>query len=209
MIIDILAELRKTHYGVTKEFNITGIRFDCNAMDDKFDDVLIFHNTSKAIISTATTVPGKFWTLHPMQGLAGTAHMVDGLYEDSHVLGIHGARYPGYAHEAWVQCGKIKYRQDVNKNGIIEESEPSKESWESGLNIHAALGENEKPVDRNSAGCQVSEFMSIHKQGVAMHKESTDIKKPISYLLLTAKEVSEFINIPVDKLKETLQELNV
>jgi len=136
-LVPLLNTMRNKFFGYPKEFNITGIRFDCQAMDNKFDDLLIFHNAATSIISIATTIPGKFWTLHPMQGVAGTAHMKPRLYEDSHVIGIHGAKYPGYAHEAWVQCGLIEYRQDIKHNGTIEISEPTKQSYETRLNIQA------------------------------------------------------------------------
>jgi hypothetical protein len=194
-ILPFVKAIREKYYSEPKSFEITAIRCNENAMDNRFDDFIIFSNKDMAIISAATTIPGKFWTLHPMQGLAGTAHMNPGIYHNSHVLGIHGASYPDYKHEAWIQCGMIKYRQDINRDGIIEDIEPQLERNWIGLNIHSCTGDMTQIVERNSAGCQVSQFMSVHKAGVAMHKESMSEKTPITYLLTLEKEWCEMFKI--------------
>jgi hypothetical protein len=202
-ILQIIDSVIQKHYAKKKDFNIIGIRFDNSSMDDDFDDLILFSNNKETIISAATTVPGKFWTEHPMEGLPGTAHLLPGYYEASHVLGIHGAKYPDFAHEAWIQCGKLKYAQDVNKDGVIETSEPVKEGYGAGLNIHrASKAQIAKYVDRWSAGCQVSQDAEVHESAVAMAKESMDIKEPISYLLTEASAWSEFIGS--DDLREFL-----
>jgi len=81
------------------------------------------------------------------------------------------------------------------------------QSYESGLNIHACIGDGLKEVDRNSAGCQVSEFMSVHNAGLAMHKESMNIKKPISYLLTTVDDWSGFLNLPKSEVRQWIMNL--
>lgn len=207
-MVSLLEAMRAKAYGRPKGFNITSIRFDNDAMDNKFQCRTFMYNKTTAIMSTSTTVPGKFWTLHPMAGLAGCGRVDPGMFEDSHVLGMHGVKFgPSYAHEAWIQCGKLPFRQDVNKNGLIEINEPGGASWTSGFNIHSCVGDLTQFVERNSAGCTVNEFMTVHKAGVAMHKESMSVKIPISHHLTTADEWSGFLNVAPDKVLEWIENL--
>jgi hypothetical protein len=193
-LIPYIEAIRAKHFPKAKPFEITGIRFDDNAMDDKFDDLLIFSNQATAIISYATTVPGKFWVQNPMGGNDGAAFIVPGPYEDSHVLGIHLKSKPDIAHEAWVQCGKIKYARDVDKDGMIDAWEPEKNEYGNGLNIHRANKYGITPnVNKWSAGCQVSQIAAAHEAAIEMHKGSMDVKTPISYLLTEAKDWFEFL----------------
>lgn len=197
-IIPHLDALRSSQGRKPLPFDITGIRFDDDALDDTFDDLLIFNNRTTACLSIGTTVPGKYWTLNPVtdEGITGAGRLVPGYYENSHVIGIHGAKWPNFAHEAWVQCGKLMYARDVNKDGIIEVDEPIQSGYGKGFNIHRCNKNSlAEYVDHFSAGCQVSWWARAHEAGIAMHKEAMSIKTPISYFLTTVKEWQDLLGI--------------
>jgi hypothetical protein len=192
-----LDRMRGKHNAPNFLFDIAGIRFDDNAMDNGFDDLLIFNNRKTAIVSIASTIPGKYWTEHPVTdaGVTGCGRLVPGYYPASHVLGIHGAQYPDFKHEAWIQCGKLRYARDTNKDGIIEDFEPVQEGYGKGFNIHrCSRSQIVQYVDKYSAGCQVSEVAAVHEAAVAMHKESMSATAPISYLLTTKEEWFELLD---------------
>jgi len=189
-MIDQFNEVMQQYGADYKDFNIVGIRCDDDALNDSFDDLLLFFNGSKYIASPASTVPGKWWTQNPVTdaGVTGAGRLAIGYYPESHTMGIHGASHPDFAHEAWCQTGVLKYYRDVNKNGIIEFFEPLQSGSGKGFNIHrASAAKIMQFVDKWSAGCQVSQNHKLHEAGIQMAKESMDTKNPISYLL-TKKE---------------------
>lgn len=189
-LLTVLPQLFALFGAQMDSFGIVGVRLDDNSLDDDFDDFLLPYDTSEVVVSQATTVPGKYYTDNPVtyKGVTGAGRLVRGYYKNSHIIGIHGRRYPDYAHEAWLQCGVLKFARDVNKDGIIEVGEPVQEGADTGFNIHRC-GRNEiaKYVGKNSAGCQVSSDAKVHEYAISMYKRSARNGKAISYLL-TEKE---------------------
>lgn len=168
-------------------FNVTGIRLDDNAMNDEFDDYLVFWTPDgNAIVSVATTIPGKWGTENPVayKGVRGAGRLARGYYPNSHILGIHARSHPNFAHEAFLQVGRLRFLRDVNGDGIIEDSEPTQTGSDTGFNIHrASKAQLVEFVGKYSLGCQVSQYADAHEAGVALYKASMQNGSPISYLI--------------------------
>ena len=168
-------------------FNVTGIRLDDNAMNDEFDDYLVFWTPDgNAIVSVATTIPGKWGTLNPVtyKRVKGAGRLVKGFYRNSHSFGVHARSNPGFAHEGFLQTGKLRFFRDVDGDGIINDIEPSQDGSDTGFNIHrASKAQLAEFVGKYSLGCQVSQYADAHEAGVALYKASMLNGNPISYLL--------------------------
>lgn len=134
--------------------NIIGIRTNNNnKVTNIFDDFIVIDyklpsGCKKRIVYEATTDPGKYYMLNPMN-CNGTAIMVPGQYRGAYEIGKHNGKY-----RALCQKKPIKVYRDKNKDLIYNLDPKTIEEGIFGCNIHKA-GNSSKYVDNWSAGCQV------------------------------------------------------
>jgi hypothetical protein len=156
----IVTELKRA--GVyKKEFNIVGLEGitlkngNIVSTDDKADrwnDLLVvIKNASILDVYQATTEPGEYYTLNPMNA-AGAARIAFGSYLNSHTFGTHGVKAPHYA---LIQCDDITVCRDLNKD--FSRVGDRMYTGQFAINIHAAVGSpgSEESIGHYSAGCQV------------------------------------------------------
>ena len=138
------------------ELNIVGLRAD-STIPNRFDDEIhVFYKVSSTKwnyhVYKATTDPGTFWLLNPMQP-QGTAILAEGQYVNSHSLGLHKGQY-----EALVQTKPLTVMRDYERIAKLDFMNGKKDTGYFGVDIHRAnaVGDT-KYVDKYSAGCQVFE----------------------------------------------------
>jgi hypothetical protein len=138
------------------ELNIVGVRAD-STVPNRFDDEIhVFYKTSPLAWSyhvfKATTDPGTFWLLNPMQP-EGTAILAEGQYEDAYSLGLHRGEY-----EALIETRPVTILRDYERVAKLDFLNGSRETGYFGINIHRANSTGStKFIDKYSAGCQVFE----------------------------------------------------
>lgn len=171
----IITELRRA--GVYKpEFNIVGLeglafkdgKFVLTSDEsDRFNDsiIVIKHNkdTQKDEIIdsySATTEPGKYYTLNPMNA-AGAARVAFGSYKNCYHFGIHGVKAP---HPALTQCGNITVCRDLNQD-FSRVGDRMYTGDHFAINLHAAIGSPDftESIELYSAGCQVIRLYAQQK----------------------------------------------
>lgn len=166
----IITELRRA--GVYKpEFNIVGLeglafqqgRFELtNDESDRWNDSIIVTSAKQNSVTkqwediivdaySATTEPGKYYTLNPMNA-AGAARMAFGSYKNCYEFGTHGVKAP---HKALVQCGNITVCRDLNQD-FSRVGDRMYTGNHFAVNLHAAVGSPDftESIGRYSAGCQ-------------------------------------------------------
>jgi hypothetical protein len=154
-------------YSRPYELNIVGMRSD-SIIPNRFDDEIhVFYKVSPTSwnyhVYKATTDPGTFWLLNPMQP-QGTAILGEGQYENAYALGLHRGEYM-----ALVQQKPITIIRDYDRNAKLDFYNGTKEKGLFGINIHRAnRNGTTKTVDRNSAGCQVFENAQAFAQFILL-----------------------------------------
>jgi hypothetical protein len=155
-ILSILRHKKYVLYTRPYELNIVGLR-SANTKANRFDDEIhVFYKIKNGNWSyhvfQATTDPGTYWLLHPMQQL-GTAILAQGQYIDAYQIGLHRGQYP-----ALVQSRPVTFIRDYNRNAILDFNNGRKYAGQVGINIHRAMLHGDTlHVDNWSAGCQVFE----------------------------------------------------
>jgi hypothetical protein len=158
--------------------NIFGIRKSTTVIDS-FDDVLgiIYRNEKLQQICTtwkATTDPGKYWLLHPMN-TKGAAILVPGQNLGAWKIGLHQGKY-----KALVQAKPVKGYRDGDLDNELDFDPQTIETGVFGINIHRSNPYTESYyIDKWSAGCQVFKiladymtFMSIVDKSAALYGDS-------------------------------------
>lgn len=138
------------------ELNIVGLRAD-STIPNRFDDEIhVFYKVSPLKwnyhVYKATTDPGTFWLLNPMQE-QGTAILAQGQYENVYALGLHRGQY-----EALVQVKPLTIMREYDRKAKLDFINGTKTTGLYGIDIHRANSTGTtKTVDKYSAGCQVFE----------------------------------------------------
>lgn len=165
---DLLIENYKKNNYILKngvyQLNIFGIRANTPA-NNKFDDIVgglrMNHGDSwEVLLCKATTDPGFYWLQNPMN-IEGTAILVPGQYIGSHKLGLHRGQY-----RAFVQCGKMRFYRDSNKDQKYDLEPTTIQMGVIGCNIHHA-GINSTIIDKWSAACQVVAKLTEYNELIA------------------------------------------
>ena len=160
------------------ELNIVGIR-TTNTISNRFDDEIhVFYKVAPLKwhyhVYKATTDPGTFWLLNPMQP-QGTAILAQGQYKGAYKIGLHQGKY-----KALVQSKPITVIRDYDRTAKLDFMNGKKDRGMFGINIHHASSNGiTKQVDKYSAGCQVfaninefNEFMSLCEKHMSLHGNS-------------------------------------
>jgi hypothetical protein len=141
--------------------NILGIRtkeVDSNTFNDW---LIVWDNKGYFEKYMATTDPGVYWRVHPMN-VEGVGMMVEGQYIDHYVLGLHKGEY-----EALVEATQVEAYRDNDKDTKLSNKSGKKSKGKFGMNIHRANleGYGSKLVDKWSAGCQVLANYTSRREG--------------------------------------------
>jgi hypothetical protein len=165
-------------YTKPNELNIVGIR-STNTISNRFDDEIhVFYKVAPLIwhyhVYKATTDPGTFWLLNPMQP-QGTAILAQGQYKGAYKIGLHQGKY-----KALVQSKPITVIRDYSRTAKLDFMNGSKDKGMFGINIHHASSNGiTKQVDKYSAGCQVfaninefNEFMGLCEKQMSLYGNS-------------------------------------
>lgn len=191
-----IQEIKKAYFdkgyvffdGKNKPFNVNifGIRDNNLTVDNLFDDkigiIYSLNNQEQLLIVNATTQPGKYYMLHPMNK-NGSAIIVPGQYRSSYSIGLH------YKDVALVQTGKLRIYRDSNLDLVYNYDKSTIiDSIGDGLNIHHAGGDS-KLIDNWSAGCQVVSNMSNWNQfiGICLRAKALYSNK-FTYTLFTTED---------------------
>lgn len=168
--------------------NIVGIRTN-TTVPDKFDDFITvmwkYRGNWNFIVYEATTDPGLYWLLHPMNPL-GTAVVKPGQYPGCYKVGKHRD------YKALEQKGNITVIRDYIIDGKIDYDSGREETGDFSINMHRAmLNGRSVNVNKWSAGCQVfassaefSQFITMCEQAAAHWGNS------FTYTLLKESDLS-------------------
>jgi hypothetical protein len=170
-------------HGVSADPMIVGLRNEEKAQADRFNDHIIIAHGGQVEIYLATTDPGVYYTLRPLNK-KGAAHLCYGFHKNGWMLGLHKGK-PGL-----VQHGnKVTVWRDENMNFAKDPGEIV-ESGYFGINFHRQ-GDDDDLIERASAGCQVfrheddlEEFLDIcrtYDKGIR--------RKRFSYLVVPREEL--------------------
>jgi hypothetical protein len=171
------------------ELNIVGMRAD-STVPNRFDDEIhVFYKTKNENwnyhVFKATTDPGTFWLLNPMQP-QGTAILAEGQYVNSHSLGLHKGQY-----EALVQEKPLTVIRDYERIAKLDFMNGTKDTGYFGIDIHrASASGTTKYVDKYSAGCQVFENADAFHQFIALcHRHEKLYGNHFTYTLIDFRMV--------------------
>jgi hypothetical protein len=173
-----------------EELNLFGIRFEDDPEADEFNDFLGVATDDGCLLFEGTTDPGWNYTLNPIKGTLGAAHLCLGYHPGIWRIGIHNPSRPS-KHEAFVQLGgPVNVWRDINKDGMFEKGE----AVQTGLfdiNLHRAGGGDK--IGLWSAGCQVfkkaTDLEHVLKMAKATERYQTDARVTWSYMLLDQSEI--------------------
>lgn len=151
-----------------------------------FNDVrLIFWIDSKGALQfkawEATTEPGRFWTLNPMDD-KGAARIAFGQYKAWRV-GTHRAGTKS-AHEALVQVDPLKVYRDFNKDYLRAGDKVYEGIF--GINQHWGYDADKLDLGRTSAGCLVGRSTEGHKEFMSLLKSDPRYIASNGYRFMTA-----------------------
>jgi hypothetical protein len=138
------------------ELNIVGIRADSTNPNRFDDEIHVFYKSSPISwnyhVFKATTDPGTFWLLNPMQP-QGTAILAEGQFVNAYSIGLHRGEY-----EALVEVKPVTIIRDYQRIAKLDFLNGHHETGYYGINIHRANAKGTtKFIDKYSAGCQVFE----------------------------------------------------
>lgn len=174
LIPQIKALFEKNNWPIDPEFNHGGINDDSNPLRDKFNDYRWVWRpvAGEFWLAVATTGPGA----NCIRTKAGGAALVKpGYYSDAHVIAIHAASHPTFAHEGFCQrpeagCKPLTiYRLDRygNPSGVEQSG-----NW-FGINIHRASAVRDvTEIGAYSEGCYVDVDHDDHEAEMAMAKDT-------------------------------------
>ena len=160
------------------ELNIVGLRSKSTVPNTFDDEIHVFYKISPLKwnyhVYKATTDPGTFWLLNPMQP-EGTAILAQGQYVDAYEIGLHKGEY-----QALVQKKPVTVMRDYQRIAYLDFMNGYRETGNFDINIHRAMATGKtKYVDKFSAGCQVfqsaddfEEFMGLCNQHQELYGNS-------------------------------------
>jgi hypothetical protein len=113
---------------------------------------------------TATTEPGRFYTLNPMNK-AGAARIAFGYHPPAWGEGLHKGIQP-----ALIQRGKVRISRDANRDGKRNrKTEPEFMTRPVGINHHSTNAKfNSESIGKHSAGCLVGKEVNLHLTFIQM-----------------------------------------
>lgn len=128
-------------------------------LPNHFNDIrTIFDNRLECLqVWSATTEPGKRYTVHPMNPL-GAARIAFGQYK-AWSVGIHGNSEP---HKALIQVAPVKVHRDLNKDYVRTNDKVYEGLF--GINQHWGYDLPEYDIANASAGCLVGRTREGHKE---------------------------------------------
>lgn len=155
---------------------------------NQFNDLRLLIDNNFRLLGNwvATTEPGRFYTLNPMNK-KGAARIAFGQYE-AWQIGTHGNSEP---HEALVQVKPVKVYRDANKDFI--RTNDALDSGLFGINQHWGYDLPETNLGKASAGCLVGRSRKGHREFMALIKSDIRYQKNKNFVFTTAI-------IPGDKL---------
>lgn len=176
------------------ELNIIGMRSD-NIIPNKFNDqIFVFWKDDnkkwQGKIYPATTDPGTYWLLNPMNNL-GTAIVEEGQYINAYQIGMHQGQY-----KALVQRGNLNIIRDYQRNAVIDFFNGNRESGSNfGINIHRANASGTTVnVGEWSAGCQVFANADDFADFMAMcDKQSALYGNQFTYTLIDERQFNRML----------------
>jgi hypothetical protein len=207
----IVTELKRA--GVYKpEFNIVGLeglafkdgKFLLTGDEsDRFNDSIIVISAKQNPVTkqkediiidaySATTEPGKYYTLNPMNA-AGAARMAFGSYKNCYEFGTHGVKAP---HPALTQCGNITVCRDLNQD-FSRVGDRMYTGNHFAVNLHAAVGSPDftESIGLYSAGCQCIRLYKQQKIFMKLCRQSGF--KTFSYSLFDGAAVIPGSELPL------------
>lgn len=168
---DLIPQIEKIYadkgVDINPEFEHGGVNDNTDPLRDKFNDFrFVYRKNSRELwIMKATTGPGAACILNKE---GGAAQLIPGYYPKCHVIDIHAASHPTFAHEAFCQrpehgCLPLSIwrldRQGKPQPGIIQTA-----NW-FGINVHRASATKEvELIGSYSEGCQVDNDHEDHEQ---------------------------------------------
>jgi hypothetical protein len=149
---------------------VEGADADGKANPDAFDKwndrriIVRIDAAGKPVIdynALATTEPGKFFTIHPLNTM-GAARIAFDQFKAWHVGTHHPSAKPPRKHEALVQAANIRVFRDKNKDGSRKGDAVALGSG-MGINQHSGLNASVASIGKVSAGCLVARSDADHK----------------------------------------------
>tara|TARA_B110000503_G_scaffold59651_1_gene95066 strand:+ start:1002 stop:1610 length:609 start_codon:yes stop_codon:yes gene_type:complete len=175
-IPSLIKSLKDLDYAVfqndTKPFNlnIVGIRAD-NPVVNKFNDLLVifwkYEGYWNVFQTQITTLAGSGFLANPMNS-KGCAILVPNQYRSTYKLDLHRGKYL-----ALCQREPVSVYRDNNKDFIYDYEGSPIDKGMFGINIHKASSYQEvENVDRNSAGCQVTQDPNDYEFCMNLYKQA-------------------------------------
>ena len=185
---DILRKIYDYNMAVWKPINIFGIRNEADFKADRFNDVIGICGEStenKIILFQATTDPGIKAT---REHRTGASHLIAGFYKDVWTIEYRKR----FDCKVFVQVGKVSTREDTNRDGIIQDSEPTSTDMgpEWGIFLHPPIRINPDDIGDASWGCQVARSRDEYLTSLLPACEASGMKK-FSYLLVNKSEETD------------------
>ena len=171
----------------------------CDPAEDYFrenSDILDRWNDTRNLIqddgtiimsAIATTEPGRFYTMQPMNP-QGAARIAFDQYLDAWEFGMHGT---SYRHEALVQCAPVKFYRDLNKDGFRTGDRIYED--EIGLNQHTTSNAPNS-IGMWSAGCLCGRYPSTHQEFIRLLKKTK--KKTFNTTVLDGSKLHKLGVLP-------------
>jgi len=150
--------------------NIVGIRSD-NPVVNKFNDLLVifwrYEGYWNIFQTQITTLAGSGFLINPMNK-KGCAILVPDQYRSTYKLDLHRGKYL-----ALCQRQPVAVYRDNNKDFIYDYENSPVDVGMHGINLHRASAYQEiENVDRNSAGCQVTQDPNDYKFCINLYKQA-------------------------------------
>jgi len=190
----LLKAMEAKGYAVFKDekgydLNLIGVRTadtEANTFNDWLCVMYQQHGVWNLFAFPATTDPGLYWRLHPMNAL-GTAMLKPDQYRGAWKLGKHKGKY-----NALVQGKDVTVYRDADRDSLLEPDEGNTETGMFGINIHRSNPQQASAnVDKWSAGCQVLADPIHFDFLMALANKSAELYGPhFTYTLLTERDFS-------------------
>lgn len=171
--------------------NLFGVR-SSNGQPNRFDDLIVVAYRDKDFNwkidnYKATTDPGRYWLLNPMN-VKGTAILVEDQYRSTFMMGLHKG-YP-----ALVQKSIVRVYRDRNRDENLDFNKKTIEEGYFSINIHRASTLYVSVfVEKWSAGCQVIASYKKYRDNFIplLMKQSLRYGNSFTYTLLNEKDFKE------------------
>lgn len=173
----------------TNTVYLEGVDADGKLNDDRpnmFNDLRIAFSidaTGTPVLKSweATTEPGTFWTMNPMNS-GGAARIAFGQYK-SWVVGTH-LRGKASAHEGLVQVAEVPVHRDLNRDFMRANDKTDTGLF--GINQHWGYDAPKDDLGSTSAGCLVGRTKRGHREFMALLKADPRFLASPAYKFVTA-----------------------